>query len=151
MIKFEVTFDLSTIERALDERFGEGSAAQYEWSRIVFNGSREYMPHLTGMLEDLSYMHSEPLFDKGELKYSAVAEGTDYAHYLWQGILYVDPVTGSAWARAGVTKVPTGKELNYSQMDGHPNAGARWVERAAADLYSTWVQDMQNLIDSGVV
>ena len=37
-----------------------------------------------------------------------------YAHYLHEGILYVDSETGSAWARKGDIKVPTDKELTYA-------------------------------------
>lgn len=35
-----------------------------------------------------------------------------YAHYIYIGKLYVDPLTRSSWARKGVKKVPTTKDLD---------------------------------------
>lgn len=45
-----------------------------------------------------------------------------YAHYLYIGILYVDPETRSSYARKGITKVPTNKRLNYHT----PGTGRNW-------------------------
>lgn len=45
-----------------------------------------------------------------------------YAHYQHEGELYVDPDTGSPWAKAGATKVPTGIPLN------HTNGYSHWDE-----------------------
>ena len=146
---FEVHFDVSGLEKQLEERFGIGSDAQYEWSRIVFDGSRPYMPKVTGMLENISYLHSEPLFAQGELLYTS-GSPNDYVGFLWNGILYVDPNTGSAWAQAGVTKIPTGTPLTFNQ-EANPLAGARWTERAANDNLPAWTEEMQKLIDRGVV
>ena len=46
-----------------------------------------------------------------------------YAHYIYIGKLYVDPETGSSWARKGVKKVATDKDLiiknGYSYWDKH--------------------------------
>lgn len=53
-----------------------------------------------------------------------------YAHYLYEGILYVSPTTGSAWAKKNEIKVPTGKELTYT---GAPMRGKKWFERMKAD------------------
>lgn len=53
-----------------------------------------------------------------------------YAHYLYEGILYVSPTTGSAWAKKNEIKVPTGKELIYA---GAPMRGKKWFERMKAD------------------
>lgn len=36
-----------------------------------------------------------------------------YAHYQYRSILYVDPETGSSYARKGIKKVPTNKSLNH--------------------------------------
>ena len=46
-----------------------------------------------------------------------------YAHYIYIGKLYVDPETRSSWARKGVKKVATDKDLiiknGYSYWDKH--------------------------------
>lgn len=53
-----------------------------------------------------------------------------YAHYLHEGILYVSPTTGSAWAKKGEIKVPTDRELTYA---GAPMRGKKFFERMKAD------------------
>ena len=50
---------------------------------------------------------------------------TPYAHYMYEGILYVDPETGSSWAREGTTKVPTNRKLTYHT----PGTGPYWNKR----------------------
>ena len=50
---------------------------------------------------------------------------TPYAHYQYEGILYVDPETGSPWARKDATKVPTNRRLTYHT----PGTGHHWDRR----------------------
>jgi len=54
-----------------------------------------------------------------------------YAHYQYEGILFVDPNTGSAWSKKGITKVPTGRKLDQS---GQPH----WDKAAAAQYMGEW-------------
>lgn len=49
---------------------------------------------------------------------------TPYARYQYYGKLMVDPETGSSWARAGVTKVLTNRDLGHAE----PPRGAFWFE-----------------------
>lgn len=83
-------------------------------------------------------------FDEGALKDSGHIEGTDivwgggavqYARYMWNGIVYEDPVLHCAgfevkeggWcSRKGVQKVPTKRLLEYQ---GTPKRGAYRVAR----------------------
>lgn len=61
---------------------------------------------------------------------------TPYAHYMNEGIKYVDPETkkgafydkasGMFWSRPGVKKIPSGEPLNYH---GGADRGAHFVER----------------------
>lgn len=57
-----------------------------------------------------------------------------YAHYLYEGKLYVDPVYKKGafydkeygfWSRPGVEKEPTDIDLNISK-EKHPNAQPKW-------------------------
>lgn len=67
---------------------------------------------------------------------------TPYAHYMNEGILYVDPkydngafhdpVSGRFWSRANVKKVPSSRKLNYH---GGPNRGAHFVERTLTEHF----------------
>ena len=43
---------------------------------------------------------------------STITYEMPYAHYIYIGKLYVDPLTRSSWARKGVKKVPTTKDLD---------------------------------------
>lgn len=87
---------------------------------------------------------SEPYipFDEGTLAASArIANGTDvvwglpYAHYMWGGIVYEDPIfhcagfpveDGGFRSRKGVQKVPTNRKLEYQNGSLR---GPRWVPR----------------------
>lgn len=66
-----------------------------------------------------------------------------YAHYLWEGIVYVDPQTGAAgfrlpdgtWrSRTGVRKVPSGKSLVFTRSSAQPH----WIEPAKAEFMPRW-------------
>ena len=150
--EYKISFDSKGFQQQLETMFGPGSDAQAEWSRIVFDGSVPYMPMLTGTLRNLSKAHSATSGLYGELVYPG-----PYAHYLWMGELYVDPETGKGaffsedygyWSRPGVTKVASGRKLDYDKA-ANPLAGAKWVERAANDNMPAWVAEMQGLIDGG--
>ncbi len=54
-----------------------------------------------------------------------VTYNSPYAHYQYEGILYVDPNTGSAWSTNGANKIPTSKKLEYSNFR-HPLATDHW-------------------------
>lgn len=86
--------------------------------------------------------------DGGELVRSAIMHTvigsgeivwrTPYAHYVYEGKVYVDPITHAAgfmtedgWrSRKNVSKIPTDRNLNYQ---GAPKRGAHWITRAMQD------------------
>lgn len=69
-----------------------------------------------------------------------------YAHYLHEGIVFVDPDTGSAWAKKNEIKVPTDRELTYA---GAPMRGKKWFDRMKADHKDDILQAAQELIGRG--
>ena len=69
-----------------------------------------------------------------------------YANYLHEGILYVSPTTGSAWAKKNEIKVPTDRELSYA---GAPMRGKKWFERMKADHKDDILQAAQALVNRG--
>lgn len=69
-----------------------------------------------------------------------------YAHYLHEGILYVSPTTGSAWAKKNEIKDPTDRELTYA---GAPMRGKKWFERMKADHKDDILQAAQALVNRG--
>lgn len=69
-----------------------------------------------------------------------------YAHYLHEGILYVSPTTGSAWAKRNEIKVPTNKELSYA---GAPMRGKKFFDRMKADHKDDILRSAQAMADRG--
>ena len=69
-----------------------------------------------------------------------------YAHYLHEGILYVSPTTGSAWAKKNEIKIPTDQELTYA---GAPVRGKKFFDRMKADHKDDILQAAQAMIDRG--
>lgn len=69
-----------------------------------------------------------------------------YAHYQYEGILYVSSKNGSAWAREGEFKVSTGKKLKHSTFR-HPMATSHWdkaMMTARGDELAQSYQDYLN-------
>ena len=80
-----------------------------------------------------------------------------YAHYMNEGIVYVDPVYGYGaiplkdkagnltgfFSRKGIKKIPSGRELNYS---GGPSRGAHFVERTIAENTDDIIRDVTQFI-----
>lgn len=97
-----------------------------------------------------------PQRQAGELEHMMVAATTigsgeidtpgPFAHYLYEGILYVSPTTGSAWAKKNEIKVPTGKELTYN---GAPMRGKKWFERMKADHKEDIIQSARKALSKG--
>lgn len=77
------------------------------------------------------------------LKKDEIAYNSPYAHYMYMGELYVDPETGSSYARKGTTKVPTGKALNYHI----PNTGAFWDKKMWNSKSEEIVKEVQQFLD----
>lgn len=69
-----------------------------------------------------------------------------YAHYLHEGILYVSPSTGSAWAKRNEIKIPTNKELTYA---GAPMRGKKFFDRMKADHKDDILEAAQKVADRG--
>lgn len=70
-----------------------------------------------------------------------------YAHYLHEGILYVSPTTGSAWAKKNEIKVPTDRTLTYA---GAPMRGKKWFDRMKADHKDDILLAAQAMVNRGV-
>ena len=77
-----------------------------------------------------------------------------YAHYMWEGKLYVDPITKKGaffspqygfWSRPGVKKKKTDIPLNF-----HGGRGPRWTERAQETHYNKWVEIAEKVLKEGL-
>lgn len=61
-----------------------------------------------------------------------------YARYLYYGKLYVDPLTGSPFARKGVTKIPATPEKDLKFW--HPGTRSHWFEASKAQNLQKWLR-----------
>lgn len=75
-------------------------------------------------------------------KSDSITYASPYAHYMYEGELYVDPETGSSWARKDVTKVPTGKDLVFHT----PGTGKHWDKRMWSAEKEQVIKEVQDYI-----
>lgn len=66
-----------------------------------------------------------------------------YAHYQYIGKVYIDPNTGSAWAKKGVTKIPTNVDLK------HLIGFSYWDRAFWASEKNVVLEELQKYIDRG--
>ena len=91
----------------------------------------KYVPYKEGNLRDYDIDGNEIIYD------------TPYAHYMYEGILYVDPETGSSWARKDVTKVPTSRKLTFRT----PGTGRHWDKRMLSAEKDQVIKEIQEFIN----
>lgn len=99
----------------------------------VLEDCRAVMPILTGGLQQRSHV-----------KYGGrqVVFPGPYARFQHEGLVMVDPDTGSPWARKGVTKVVTDRHLTYS----NPEATDHWFDAQKAKYGDYWINGVRERI-----
>lgn len=102
--------------RQLADRIFDEKTMLYAHTRLHAYCS-DYVPMDSGMLDQTVDITPECVHYK-----------SSYAHFQWEGILFVDD-RGSAYAQRNHSKHAAGTPLNYS-TDKHPLATSHW-ERAA--------------------
>lgn len=119
------------LQKVTNNRFG--LLVSQEWKRLL----NPYTPRDNGIL--MNTAEERPW----EIKYIQ-----PYSHYMYQGILYVDPDTRSSWARFGVEKVSTGEPLNYQK--NNPFATDHWdIKAAEAGQLDKLYRTLNNALQSG--
>lgn len=90
--------------------------------------------------------------DHGVVEYNS-----PYAHYQYEGKLYVDPKTkrgaftngeGFFWSRPGVAKIPSGKGLEYNTFR-HPKATSHWDKAMITERGDALTRAYENYRKSG--
>lgn len=123
----------------------EGGPVQQKIDETVLDVCEPYIPM------DLSNgSSSEGLIHSGRT-HTVIGSGeviweTPYAHYVHEGIVYVDPETHAAgfltedgWkSRRKVSKIPSDRKLQYQ---GAPRRGSRWVDRSMQEGGIETVED----------
>lgn len=79
----------------------------------------------------------------GHVKYNS-----PYAHYQYEGELYISSMTGSAWASEGEYKVPAGKKLKHKKTF-HPLATDHWDKAMEIARKDELVQAYQRYLRRG--
>lgn len=141
---FEIEAFLPNQQQVMD-RFGlnENGSTQKVVDTSFIHHMRLKMPKDTGV------MIANTRNPEGGL----VTVETPYAHYMNEGIKYVDPITGKGaffnesygfWSRPNTKKVPSGDPLQYH---GGPNRGAHFVERTASEDFDDILKEAQKEID----
>lgn len=137
----KVEFNISTAE-TIKRNHGlqPGGAVQKLVDGECMRYMGDYMPRRqAGELEHMMVMAT--VIGSGQIDIPG-----PYAHYLHEGILYVSPTTGSAWAKKNEIKIPTDQELTYA---GAPMRGKKFFDRMKADHKDDILQAAQALIDRG--
>lgn len=86
-----------------------------------------FVPMLTGSLRTRTRVTGNAVIYPGP-----------YARYLYHAKLYVDPLTGSSYARKGVTKVPAVPEKDL--IFHRPGTCSHWFEASKAQNLGKWVR-----------
>lgn len=122
---FKAKLDIKPTAELLRSRgLQPGGAVQKVVDSETMRYMSDYMPRRqAGSLEHLMVMAT--VIGSGQIDIPG-----PYAHYLHEGILFVSPTTGSAWAKKNEVKVSTGKALNYT---GAPMRGKKFFDRMKAD------------------
>lgn len=106
-----------------------------------------YVPADTFFLSQNIHVGAEG--DRGQIHYLS-----PYAHYQWEGILYVDPETqkgaftngeGRFWSRPGVAKIPSDRTLEHSTFR-HPLATSHWDTAMMAARREDLVKEFDNYL-----
>ncbi|HCI73371.1 MAG TPA: hypothetical protein DHV42_02385 [Lachnospiraceae bacterium] len=127
----------------LAERRTGGRQARLHLANTAMRFMRPYVPAeqvhvLAGSAH--TYVDSD---GNGVVEYN-----TPYAHYQYEGILYVSSVTGSAWARAGEYKVPASPEKALTHVTAfEPLATSHWDEAMMAARKGDLTKSYQNYLN----
>lgn len=97
-VKVKVDIDASSI---INQRTKDKVAKTYAHTRLHAYCAK-YVPRDSGTLNE-----------NVEINEDALTYKSPYAHYIYEGILYLAP-NGSAWAKKGERKHSSGKPLNLS-------------------------------------
>ena len=123
----KVTLELYAPQKTVQRILGSDDVGVFlasTWAKYF----AKYVPMDTGTLQ------SNVTIDPFEVVYES-----PYAHYIWAGEKYVDPVYNVGgfhnadfsqwWSRPGVTKIPSGEPLKYN-TEKNPLATSHWEEPA---------------------
>lgn len=105
--------------------------AQYWLDSQVMTDMMPLMPMDTGTFINSTVALSQSLAGSGMV----IAGIGPHGRFLYEGLVMIDPETGSPFARKGVKKVVTNRPLQF----GRSSAVAHWFEEAKEMHLTDWV------------
>ena len=128
--------------------------AQLALDNQVWNDMHRHMPRRDGELIKKTNALNEVSAGSGEVH---VYDPTlPYAHYMYMGEKYIDPVwrvggfygilpdkEGQWWSRRGVSKIPSGEPLKYT----NPEAVSLWDVEAIERYGDDWVEVVRRVLE----
>ena len=115
--------------------------AQYWLDSQIMTDMVPLMPMDTGSFIASTVAQSQALAGSGEV----IAGIGPHGRFLYEGLVMVDPETGSPFARAGVKKVVTDRPLEFSRA----SAVAHWFEEAKSQHLTDWVRGVAKFYGGG--
>lgn len=119
---------------ALTRRLGSqqlAQRAQIAMTREVDNRIGRYMAYRAGVMSGKQKHMISP---------TQILVDTNYAHFQYMGIVWIDPNTGSTWAPKYGRKVPTSRKLTYDTSHNE-KAGPYWdkalMENESAAIFKS--------------
>ncbi len=137
---------------ALSQKLAKASSkAEHAVAIQAEKDTSPFVPYRTGSLDDRTRVEGDQIIYPGP-----------YAHYLYQGKVWVDPVTHAAgfmtedgWkSRYGVKKVETDRDLVFkkdgSHGHGHSKAQSHWFEASKAENLDKWLRVADKAVKNGL-
>jgi hypothetical protein len=125
-MEFNGRLDMNSLSQLMKERgFQDKGSVQKFIDSEVIRLMSPYVPMRGGELDKSATIST--VIGSG-----LVQQNTPYARFQYYGKVMVDPETNSPWARPGVKKVVTDRDLVHD-ASRHPQAGPFWFERMKAD------------------
>lgn len=113
---------------AVKEAIAKGcSRAEHAVAVQIAKDTAPFVPMLTGSLRTRTRVTG-----------NEVIYPEPYARYLYYGKLYVDPLTGSSYARKGIAKVPAVPEKDL--IFHRAGTCSHWFEASKAQNMEKWVR-----------
>ncbi len=144
-----VTINQSTkqVEVAIDIDFVKTSEkanrAQYLLDSQIMDDMVPFMPIRDGLFIARTRAMSQAIAGSGEV----VAAAPPYGRFLYEGVVMIDPLTGSPWARKGAKKVVTDRPLKYSKAS-HPQVQARWFDASKRKNMKAWTKLVDDTLNN---
>ncbi len=134
-VKFEVHAEgLDSVKAKLVKSC---SKAEHILAAQVMKDTMPFVPMLTGSLRQRTKAEDGTVIYPGP-----------YARYLYYGKLYVDPLTGSSYARKGVAKVPAQPERDL--VFHKPGTDSHWFEKSKAQNIEKWLRVAEKAVKNGL-